>query len=831
MNEGDWTMAGSAWWREKNMPFTGEFFDQMILHENDPEEQRIQKIRRGMLPRYYKGKRRLSFHWAVSVTRSYMETEGLHPAIRRALSIKRGLEEIPLGLTAGQLLMGGASEGPHYVDFNPHFPALDFPEKGSCAELDRIYVYDSEELREFQEQILPYWKNKGRMDYLLKEMSLNYPEAYQFMNDSQCYIPTVGGPLAHTIQDYRSVIEKGLSGLMQEIRQEMEQLDIRNPEGMTTLERRNQMKGMLIAAEAMITYAHRNADYAQQLAENENDKKRKAELVQMAKNCRQVPEYPARTWWEALQCIHFLRAGTALIEGMDSHSLGRFDQYMLPILKRDLEAGEISRKQAQELLECLFLKWNESTAFTMGIGCPRGNNDKINLGGIDTQGYDATNELTYMLLEAHAHVHLTDPALSVRINHETPDTLLHAALDVLRLGGGLPLLLNDNAIIPGMVSNCGVSLKDARNYGDVGCQENVTDPNMTGADTSGRQNGGFFSLVKPIELAIWNGVNPCNGKQVGPVTGEPESFVTMQEFLGAVETQMRHAVEMNVVTNNVNDYVFTTFYPSVWHNLMHPTSRKSGIDFVNGGSRYSWTGPLGIGLGTAGDCLTAIDTLIYRERVTDWKELKTALSRNWEGYEELRRKCIEAPKYGKDDPYADLFCKKILDYWFENLELHRTAHGGHFIGGLISMDSYLTLGSWTGATPDGRKSEEPLSDSVAPSRYAQEGSITERHRSAVRAIDTYHTTNGVTFNQRIPISAVTGERDIQKWMDLVKTYMDAGGQQIQYLVLDAEDLSRAQKDPDSYRDLLVRVGGYSAVFVDLTKELQESIMEREELSV
>ena len=181
-------MAGSAWWKEKNMPFTGEFFDRMVLREEDPEEQRVQKIRQSMLPRYQEGKRRLSFHWASSVTRSYMETEGLHPAIRRALSIKRGLEEIPLGLTAGQMLMGGASAGPHYVDFNPHFPALDFPEKGSCAEMDRIYVYDSEELREFQEQILPYWKNKGRMDYLLKEMELNYPEAYQFMNDGQCYI-------------------------------------------------------------------------------------------------------------------------------------------------------------------------------------------------------------------------------------------------------------------------------------------------------------------------------------------------------------------------------------------------------------------------------------------------------------------------------------------------------------------------------------------------------------------------------------------------------------------------------------------------------------------
>ncbi len=342
----------------------------------------------------------------------------------------------------------------------------------------------------------------------------------------------------------------------------------------------------------------------------------------MARICNKVPQYPAESWWEALQCVHFLRAATALIEGMDSHSLGRFDQYMLPYLRKDLAAGKITRKKAQQLLECLFLKWNESTAFTMGVGCPRGNNDKINLSGMDVHGRDTTNELTYMLLEAHAHVHLIDPALSVRVHHGTPEKLITCALELLRLGGGLPLLLNDDVIVPGMVSNCGVALEDARNYGDVGCQENVTDPNMTGADTSGRQNGGFFSLIKPIELALWNGVNPLNGRQVGPKTGDVESFQTMDEFMDAVRKQMAYAVKMNVVTNNVNDYVFTTFYPSIWHDLMHPTSRRTGIDFVNGGSKYSWIGPLGIGLASAGDSLSAIDTVIFKEHTADGQILR-----------------------------------------------------------------------------------------------------------------------------------------------------------------------------------------------------------------
>lgn len=824
------TLAG--WWVDRKMPWHGELFDQMILDITDVQEQRIQKIRKQMLLRYENGKRRLSFHWATSVTRSYMETDGYHPAIRRALSIKRGLKEIPLGLVEGQLLMGGASCGPHYVDFNPHFPALDFPKEGSCEELDRIYVYDEEELKVFQSEVLPYWTNKGRMDYLEKEMQCNYPEAWDFLVNGQCYIPTVGGPLAHTIQDYRSVLRKGIYRLIEEIQMEMNALDIADdPDFNKTLNRRSQYRAMMIVAEAIIAYADRNADYADSLAEKEVDEKRKSELLEMARICRKVPRYPAESWWEALQCLHFLRSATALIEGMDSHSAGRFDQYMLEFLQDDLNRGIISVKEAQELLECLFLKWNESTAFTMGVGCPRGNNDKINISGMDEKGNDTTNMLSYMLLEAHAHVHLIDPALSVRLHRKTPEKLITCSLELLRLGGGLPLLLNDDVIVPGMVSNCGVSLRDARNYGDVGCQENVTDPNMTGADTSGRQNGGFFSLIKPIELALWNGVNPLNGKQVGPRTGDATSFHTMEEFIDAVKIQMKYAVRMNVITNNVNDYVFTTFYPSVWHNFMHPTSRKIGIDFVAGGAKYNWTGPLGIGLASAGDSLAAIDTVIFRDKTATMWDLLEALNNNRIGYEALRNACIDAPKYGCDNPYADEWSKFILDLWFSELEQYKTAHGGHFVGGLISMDSYITLGQWTGATPDGRLRQEHLSDSVAPSKYAKESNMTARHMSAAHVIDAYHTTNGVTFNQKFPMSVVNTPRSIQKWADLVRTYMDEGGQQIQYLVLNSEDLKNAQKDPDNYRDLLVRVGGYSAVFVDLTKELQESIMAREELNI
>ncbi len=697
--------------------------------------------------------------------------------------------------------------------------------------MERIFVIDQDELRQFQNDVLTYWETRGRAAFVNKELQQNFPDVWKFLQDSQVFIPTFGGPLAHTIQDYVTFLRKGLIAIKADIQAEIDAINVSDPHNLEVIDRINQYKAMMIAADGMMIYASRNADYAEELASREEDPDRAAELLEMARICRKVPAHPAENWWEALQSLHFLRAATSLTEGMDSHSVGRFDQYMLPWLQNDIDAGSISMKKAQELLECLFLKWNESTALQWGLGSPRGNNDKINLGGVDEDGNDATNVVSYMLLEAHAHVHLIDPALSVRVNNNTPDEFLSCALEVLRLGGGLPLLINDKVIVPGMIGKGGVSVQDARNYGDVGCQENVTDPNMTGADTSGRQNGGFFNLVKPIELAIWNGVNPLNGKQIGPKTGNPRDFKTMDEFMKAVEIQMKHAVDMYTCGNNVWDYVLATYYPSVFHNLMHPGPRKTGIDFLAGGAKYNWTGGLGVGLGTAGDSLTAVDTVVYKNKSASWDELLNALKISWEGQESLRKSCINAPKYGCDDKYADGWTKTILDMWFHELEKHSTGHGGHFVGGLIIMDSYIALGQMTAATPDGRMSQENLSDSVAPSRYAPVSGATAVHSSVARAIDTYHTTNGVIFNQRFSVSSVSTKRDVSKWADLVRTYMDAGGQQIQYMIVDHEELKDAQKNPDQYRDLLVRIGGYSAIFVDLTKELQDSIMARAELMV
>jgi len=828
----------TPWWVKSKAPWQGEIFKKMNLQPEEQGEKRIQAIRASMLNHYENGKRRLSCKQAVIVTHEYQKSEGLHPAIRRTKAMKRVLEEIPISLIPGQLFMGTQSSGPHIIDFNPYFMPYSPEEWEQNADLDSYideaasrYVFFKNDQKQFKEVIWPYWKDLAREVFFFNELQSNDPEAWNFVKYGQAalYSPLVGNGQAHTIQDYATFLNKGVLAIQEEIREAMAGIDSSNPCGVGSYERRNMYQAMLIASEGLLTYAQRNAELAKALADSEKEPVRKAELLEMARICEKVPAKPAESWWEALQSFHFLRAVTCMVEGGDSHSAGRFDLYMLPFLRNDIESGKVTTKKAQELLECFFLKWNETRAFKLKLSVGSaggGNNGKINLGGMDENGDDVTNELSYMLLEAHAHVHLNDPNISVRLHKSTPQEFLNQTLEVIRLGGGLPILINDEAIIPSLVSCCDVSLKDARNYGDVGCEENITDPNFGGSDMNGRNNAGWINLPKPIELALFNGKNPINGKQVSPQTGEVCSFESMEQFLSAVKKQVEFAVKMNVIANNVYDYTFTKYYPLVFHNLMHPGPRHSGIDMNAGGCKYNSTGCLAIGMANAGDILSAVNHLIFEKKLVSWEELIDALKSNWVGYEELRKQAIASPKYGCDDEKADQWVRAIMRMYYDAYESHATTHGGHFVTGLISMSNYVPVGKFTGATPDGRKSGEPLADATSPSQYAPNLGPTATHRSMARAIDSYHVPNGVTFNQRFNATTVMSERELNKWADLVREFVDSLGVEVQYTIVDSETLKDAQKKPEEYRDLFVRVGGYSAVFVELSREVQDSIIAR-----
>jgi len=840
------------WWERSksygNM-WHGSLFDRMILHGDDDEEQRIQSLRENLLIRPEGKRGYLSIWRAKLLTESYRKTEGEAAVLRKAKGFKYICEHIPIPYQEGQLLLGDPTAVVPGTEVEPEFfsnwlerSVFVEEEQKTMSELDALvvrgveaWVVNPEDARVLREQIIPYWRGICKENVIQRQLEENFPDVHftegHFVGRAS--YPSTAAALNHTIADYVSALQKGLRGLKQEIQAEVEKIDGSDISSNTEIDRVNVYKAMLIAADGITIYANRCADLAQELAQKETDIKRKAEFEELSRICLKVPEYPAESWWEAVQSWHLLHNVIQLCEGGVSHSAGRFDQYMYPYLKRDLETGRITKKRAQELLECLFIKIRQRLYLLEYRAAKRivamRTNDKITYGGVNSSGQDATNELSFMLLEAHAHVHLDDPVLSFRMHKDTPDDILRATLETLRLGTGIPHIINDEAIIPSLISR-GVSLIDARNYGDIGCQENVTDPNTCNADTNGRTNAGWFNLVKPIEFALYDGVDKLSGKQSGPNTGDPRDFRSMDEFFAAVKKQLEFAVYVNCIYNNVYDWTFANWHPLPVIDLLHPGPRQKGIDYENGGCKYNWTGAIGVGLGTAADSLAAIEWLVYDKREITMEQLLEALDNNWQGYEDIRRKCRQTPKYGNDNDYADKWAIRLSNAWMDEYEKHRTPKGGIFVGGFFSMTTYVFIGSETWATPDGRKKREPLSDAMSASLGVDLEGPTSLHKSGAK-IDTWRTTNGIAFNCKFTTAAVAGERELSKWADLVRTYILLKGQSVQYTIVDNEALKEAQKRPDEYRDLIVRTGGYSAFFVELGKETQDSIIARTEHNV
>lgn len=837
------------WWERSStysQMWKGDFFDRMILKAEDEEEQRIQKIREILLERP-QGKRGYVSVWrAKLMTDSYKQTEGEPAIIRKAKAFKHVCENIPIPYNRYQLLMGDPAANMLAVEIEQEFFSNWLGREVFVKELNKTmdelealkvrgvesWVISEEDEKTLREYILPYWRDICHESVIQKQVDENFPYI-NFKNGSfvgRTSYPLIAFGVGHTIADYATVLRKGLKGLKEEIKNEMDKIDASNISSNSEFERLDVYRAMLISADAIVSYANRCADLAELKASEEADAKRKAELMEMARVCRKVPEVPAESWWEAIQSWQFLHNAIVVCDAGGAHSAGRFDQYMYPYLKNDLESGKITKKRAQALLECLLLKIRQrkqTGGYQRAKRVPaQRSNDKIAISGVDSNYQDATNELSFMLLEAHAHVHLDSPIVALRVHKETPDNILKATLQVLRLGSGIPHILNDEAIIPALI-NRGVSLTEARNYADIGCQENATDPNTSGADTNPRSNAGYFNLPKMVTLAIYDGYEEMTGIQCGPKTGDPRNFKSMDEFFTACKKQVEYAVHMNCVYNNLMDWAYQKWYPVPVMDLLHPGPRQKGLDYMNGGCKYNWTGGIGVGLGTVADSLAAIEWLIYDQKELNFDQLIKALDNNWVGYEDIREKCRRAPKYGNDNDYADKWAVKLSNTWMDAYEKHRASHGGIFVGGFFSLTSYVYIGEETWATPDGRGKGEPLSSAADPSNGVDLEGPTRMHKSVAK-IDTWRCTNGVAFNCKFSTAAVVGERELSKWADLIRTYILLKGMSVQYNIVDGKALREAQKHPDEYKDLIVRTGGYSAIFIELTKDIQDSIIARTE---
>jgi pyruvate formate-lyase/glycerol dehydratase family glycyl radical enzyme len=563
------------------------------------------------------------------------------------------------------------------------------------------------------------------------------------------------------------------------------------------------------------------------------DEARKNELRKMGEGLMWISENRARTFWEACQAAMMYQLFLALETGYPASSFGRFDQYTWPFLKVDLDAGRISVDEAQEIVDAFFLKANcfygaahPGIAIITGIG---NTYQHTTIGGVDPDGgEDATNPVTYMVLETIGRLGLHDPTISLRINRNTPDELWDCALETTRLIGGLPLFQNDEVIIPGIMKELGFELRDARNYAVIGCQEITGSGNDYPAANGISPPHASVHYGVVLSMAINNGVNPFNGEQCSVKTGYLYEMNSLEEVKAAVAAIARYIVKAQVSINNYTEYLTMYHAPLVGLSISMEGCMESGKDCTWGGCKYNSYGGTATGLATIADSLTTIKYMIFNRKLCSAKELYDAVMANWEGYEPLRQQILnEVPHYGNNDPYADEQMKWICDTYYEICRECYSTRTKHFKAGLYSASDHVFQGYHTWATPDGRKTGEPLADATSPAQGRDRNGPTAVCTSA-RCYDHSKFMDGLALNIRIHPSALSREDGIGKLRDMTRTYLDFGGMEVQYNIVSAKTMRAAQKDPDSYRNLVVRIAGYSAYFVELNTDCQNDIIRRTE---
>jgi trans-4-hydroxy-L-proline dehydratase len=573
-----------------------------------------------------------------------------------------------------------------------------------------------------------------------------------------------------------------------------------------------------------VRFAERYAAEAGRLAQAEPDPERKAELLQIAGVCRRVPAHPAQTFHEALQAFYF----THLILNLETNAYaigpGRFDQYIYPYYRADLDAGHLTRSKAFELLVCLWIKLNELTVVKEGGTAKASNtyNDfqNLNLGGETEVGRDAVNDLSYLCLEVTSCLRLPQPQVSVLISEKTPERFLIEACRVVSQGFGMPALFNEDEKTQSLLHK-GKTLEDARRGGINGCVE----PVVPGKDMMA--SSGYFNLVKCLEMALNDGMNPLTGTQLGLRTGEAYQLTSFEVFMEAFRHQVEHGLRLKMIYDVVARGVYASFCPVPFTSLLVDDCLKKGLDFHDGGAHYNQPAVCGVGTGTVTDSLAAIKKLVYEEKTIALEELAEILKENFHGNEKLRQILTSrTPKWGNGDDYADDLAYQVVEMFASALKKHHNPQGTSYAANLIPTTTHIWFGDLSGATPDGRRAGTPLSEGISPVQGMDRCGPTAAVQSMAR-LD-HARCLGTLLNMRFHPTALSGEEGIKKFAGLVRTYFKLGGHHMQFNVLSSEQMRAAQQDPEAYQDLIVRVAGYSDYFVRLSKDLQDEIISRTE---
>jgi formate C-acetyltransferase len=743
--------------------------------------------------------------------------------VTRALSFKYLMERKAICIGDGELIVGERGPRPKATPTYPELCCHTLQDFDVLNSREKIWFDVSEEACEVQgQEVIPYWHDRSMRHRMFQLLPEDWKAAYEAGVYTEFMEQRAPG---HTVLDDK-IYRRGFADFKGDIDRALAALDYLND--LEALDKREELTAMRICCDAIVTFARRHADLARSMAATEASPVRRAELERIAEACAFVPEHAPRTFHEALQAYWFVHLGVITeLNTWDSFCPGHLDQHLYPFYRPELEAGTLTPEQAKELLECFWVKFNNQPAPPkVGVTAAESGTYtdfcNINTGGLRPDGSDGVNDLTYLVLDVIDEMRLLQPSSNLQVSKRSPDRYLKRGCEIIRKGWGQPSVFNADMVVQELVRH-GKSLEDARAGGTSGCVE-------TGA--FGKEAyilTGYFNLPKVLEITLNNGVDPRNGKRVGIETGDARTFTDAGQLLDAYQKQVRHFVDVKVRGSNIIERLYATLMPAPFLSVIVDDCIRNGKDYNAGGARYNTTYIMPVGPATAADSLNAIVQLVFEEARVSMADLLDALASDFAGHEMLRQLLVnKTHKYGNDDVKADAMIEVLCDMLFDIIDGRPTPKGATYHVNYLSTTCHVYFGSVTGATPDGRQAWTPVSDGISPAHGADRHGPTAVIKSASRM--DHARSSGTLLNQKFTPQLLEGEEGIDRLASLVRSYFKLDGHHIQFNVVTADTLRKARANPEQFRDLIVRVAGYSDYFCDLTPALQEEIIARTEQS-
>ena len=780
--------------------------------------ERVEKIREN----YVNTRPHISYERAWSWTKSFQKTEGQPHIIRTAQAFKDTCAELSVNIWDGELIVGTSGEYRKCAILTPEFgwtwinDEIDtFPERSQDP-----YEVTPEQVKFIKDNIFPYWKGKSVEEAFLSRV----PEATKLIGVDTGFLDTdskwrngVGEISADYIDE---LLPKGFGGIRRDAENYIAGLNEAIPEDRKKIDF---YRAIILVCEGMIELGHRYAEKARKMADTEKDEKRRTELLEIARVCSVIPDKAPETFREAIQFVWFVQLGGILSENPLAWNPGRFDQYMFPYYDRDLKEGLITEAEALELIQLLWLKYSEwawtISKNTAGFFAGYTNFENLTIGGTKVDGSDATNDISYMAIQATKELMTHQPTLSCRIQPDCPQRFMDAVTELVATGCGFPAIHSDRTGYQ-MLSNLGYDPIDARDWNNCGCV--VPHSRKTFQWTS----AATISFAAALEFALNEGKSRLTGRQVSVAEKDPKTFTSYEEIIEAWKKQFRNLVKHGVISLVTAQEIHKEIGHRPFMSACNEYCMKNGADLVDGGAKYN-IGPVftGVGLSVTANSLAVIRKLVYEDKVCTLSELIDALNANWEGYEKLREKAVACPKYGNDDDYADVIARDLADFYRQEVVQYKDIYGAHFVTAFMGISNYLPTGKVLGATPDGRFARDPINEGVSPVTGTDTSTCLAALRSAAKMKHDMHS-GGTLLNLRLNHDLVATKRGRANLGAMLQSYFALGGFHVQFNTISNEVLKDAQLNPDKYRSLLVRVAGYSAQFTNLSKEMQDSIMAR-----